>query len=82
MVSDEISMGIDGFDEISIKFYMEIILKINNSMQSKDCKLCSLPKEEHLSEVSFGGVLLGCKFENNFLRSNFLSFKRLISKWI
>ena len=59
------------------------IEKINNSMQSKDCKLCSLPKEEHLSEVSFGGVLLGCKFENNFLKkSNFLNFKRLISKWI
>tara|TARA_B100000945_G_scaffold277448_1_gene242674 strand:+ start:387 stop:632 length:246 start_codon:yes stop_codon:yes gene_type:complete len=64
---------------ISLK---ERILKINNSMQSKDCKICSLPKEEHLSEVSFGGVLLGCKFENNFLKSNFLSFKRLISKWI
>ncbi|MED5237139.1 MAG: hypothetical protein VX783_01180 [Chloroflexota bacterium] len=57
-------------------------MKINNSMQSKDCKLCSLPKEEHLSEVSFGGVLLGCKFENNLLKSNFLNFKRLISKWI
>ena len=34
-------------------------------MESKDCKLCSLPKEEHLSEVSFGGVLIGCKLENN-----------------
>ena len=60
----------------------EIILKANNSMQSNDCKLCSLPKEEHISEMSFGGVVLGCKFENNLIKSNFLNLKRLISKWI
>ena len=39
------------------------------SKEPKDCKLCSLPKEEHLSEKSFGGVLLGCKFENNLLKN-------------
>ncbi len=58
------------------------MLKTNNSMQSKDCKLCSLTKDEHLLETSFGGVLIGCKFENNFIKDNFFKIRKLFSKWI
>ena len=52
------------------------------SKESKDCKLCSLPKEEHLSEKSFGGVLLGCKFENSLFKNYVNSLKEVVSKWI
>ena len=60
----------------------EKILKPVNSTQSKDCKLCSLPKEEHISEFSFGGILIGCKFENNLFKNNLIYIKRLFEKWI
>ena len=51
-------------------------------MESKDCKLCSLPNEEHLSEVSFGGVLIGCKLENNLFTNYVQNIRRMITKWI
>lgn len=51
------------------------------SKESKDCKLCSLPKEKHLSEKSFGGVLIGCKFEKNLFKSYVNSLKEVVSKW-
>jgi len=52
------------------------------STKSKDCKLCSLPKEEHISDKSFGGVLIGCKFENNLLKNYVNNLKEVVSKWI
>jgi len=49
-------------------------------MTSKECKLCSVSKEEHLSQMSIGGILFGCKFENNFIKNYFLNLKKRITK--
>lgn len=50
--------------------------------KSKDCKICNLSKEEHISDMSFGGVLIGCKFENNIFKNYLNSFKEVVNKWI
>lgn len=54
-----------------------------HTMESNNnCKLCSLSKEEHISDVSFGGVYLGCKLENNFFKNYVFNLKKVIAKWI
>jgi len=56
--------------------------KMHTMESNNNCKLCSLSKEEHISDVSFGGVYLGCKLENNFFKNYVFNLKKVIAKWI